>query len=135
MCVGVCVFFTLRNTPSISVTLCSSKFTEVRQRKGKMCREDVIFVLEKAKKKTFVYVCICDASFVLCDIAPNSSPSVPTALNNVEFVPLQWTHTLSKGLALNIYGFNKSLDVLSFKARPWKLFHHDNNVTRGLRAK
>lgn len=67
------------------------------------------------KQRTFVCAWICDASFVLCDIAPNS-PSVPTALNNVEFVPLQWTHILSKGLALNIYGFNKSLDVLSFKA-------------------
>lgn len=90
---------------------------------------------KQRKGRLRVCVCICDASFVLCDITPSSSPSVPTALNNVEFVPLQWTHMLSKGLALNIYGFNKSLDVLSFKARPWKLFHHDNNVTRGLGAK
>jgi len=113
---------------TISFTLCSIKFTDVRQRKEKTCREHVKFVLDKANKSAFVCVCVC---IVFCGISLQScSLSVPTALNNVQFVLLQWTHTLSKDLALNIYDFNKSLDVLSFKAWPWKLFHHDNNVTR-----
>lgn len=89
--------------------------------------------LRKSEAKD-VYVCVNLRRF-FCSVryqSSNSSASVPTALNNAPFVLLHWTRTLSKDLALNIYGFNKSLVVLSFKARPWKLFHRDNNVTRSL---